>query len=49
MTPLTYEPPSLSILGTVDSLTAGGQGTGDGTGSITSKTPGTAGDAGVAG
>jgi hypothetical protein len=48
MRELTYEPPSLTILGSVESLTEGGQGTGDGTGSIVSKTtPGT--DAGTAG
>jgi hypothetical protein len=48
MTELTYEPPSLSVLGSVESLTEGGQGTGDGTGSVV-KTPATGADAGVAG
>ena len=30
----TYESPALTVLGDVDELTAGGQGTGDGTGSV---------------
>jgi hypothetical protein len=33
-TPTNYEAPALRPLGSIDELTAGGQGTGDGTGSI---------------